>query len=137
LSGFAPKRLRQLAVPTSSAQGLFRDDPSRHDGTRRGADAQLTDDAEQRVGYLFVEASSRNGEIDSSASGVFGRFLDIRTDSDEMNCPALSWHLLDQKKDHSGIRHMPPNIDPRICSRESWNFSLNRGEGAHGSVEGD
>jgi hypothetical protein len=29
-------------------------------------------------------------EVDSPACGVFGRFLDIRTDADEMHCPALA-----------------------------------------------
>jgi hypothetical protein len=63
---------------------------------RRGSDTQLTYYAEQHVGLVPVEAGSRDREVDSPASGVFGCFLEIRTDSDEMNCPALSWHLPDQ-----------------------------------------
>ena len=39
---------------------------------------------------------SGDGKVDSPRAAFLGRFLDIRTDSDEMNCPALSWHLPDQ-----------------------------------------
>jgi hypothetical protein len=77
-------------APTGSPQGLFGDNqPCRHDRPRRGADAQLTDDAKQHVGLLPAKAGSCDCEIDSTARGVFGCFLDIRTNPDEVDCPAL------------------------------------------------
>jgi hypothetical protein len=42
------------------------------------------------VGLLAAEAGARHREVDSLARGVFGRFLDTRTDADEMNRPSLS-----------------------------------------------
>ena len=54
---------------------------------RRGSDARLTYYAQQHISLFPVEAGSRNREVDSPASGIFGRFLDIRADADEMCCP--------------------------------------------------
>jgi hypothetical protein len=55
---------------------------------RRSACAQLADDAQQHVSLFPVEASPRDREVDSPACGVFGRFLDIRADADEVDYPA-------------------------------------------------
>jgi len=49
----------------------------------------ITDDAKEHVSLFAAEAGSRVREVDSPACGVFGRFLDIRADADEMHWPAL------------------------------------------------
>jgi hypothetical protein len=43
-------------------------------------DAQLPDDGEPRVSLVSIETGSRDGKIHSGARGVFGGFLDTRTD---------------------------------------------------------
>ena len=62
------------------------------------------------------------GEIDREAGWVLVGFLDTRADPDEMNCPALSWHLLDQKPKNQSEIAYAADIDRRIRSRESWRY---------------
>src|SRR5262249_9783307 len=86
-----PRALWQFAAPASSAQRFFGDDqPRRHDGSRRGADTQLTDDAEQHVSLLAAEAGACDGELDGSSRGIFGCFLDARTNTNKVDRLPLS-----------------------------------------------
>jgi hypothetical protein len=64
-------------------------------GPQRGADTQLTDDAEQHVSLFAAEAGACDGELDRSSRGIFGCFLDARTNIKKMDRLPLSndWPL--------------------------------------------
>src|SRR5262249_52241010 len=60
----ATEALRQFAVPASCPQRLFGDDQPRcHDRSRRRANAQLANDAEEHVSLFPNETGASDGEV--------------------------------------------------------------------------